>query len=320
MPLGISIVVPVFNEDESLEILFGELKAALVRIGRSYEIILVDDGSTDGSRSVIESLVESNPQVRAVLLRMNRGKAEALAEGFRAAQGEIVITMDADLQDVPAEIPRFLDKLDEGYDVVSGWKQDRQDPLDKTLPSRIFNAVVSRVTGVKLHDHNCGFKAYRCAAAKSLDLYGELHRFMAVLCDVGGFRVTEIPVRHRKRMHGKSKYGWGRMVNGFLDLLTVVAAIKYEARPLHVFGKFGLAFLLLGGVAGFYLAVIWAMNMLGIGEGEPVGTRPLLMASVLSILFGVQIISVGLLAEIIIRSCPKNRHLRRAAESCDGQK
>lgn len=298
----ISVIIPVFNEAESLPELYARLDTVLSELGSSYEILFCNDGSTDGSSELIDRLVSANKGVGAVHLRRNFGKAAALDSGFRLARGRIIITMDADLQDEPQEIPRFLAKLDDGYDVVSGWKQVRNDPLSKTIPSRLFNAVVSRTSGIKLHDFNCGFKAYRSEALENLHLYGELHRYVPALLFWQGFRVTEIPVKHHSRQFGHSKYGAGRLLKGFFDLLTVILNTRYRSRPLHLFGFAGVALIILGAGCLSYLTVLW---FLGLG---PIGNRPLLLFGLLLVMVGVQLVSTGLLGELVNRSqYPENR-------------
>lgn len=293
--VDISVVIPLLNEEGSLEELHERLTASLEATGKSYEILFINDGSFDGSEGIIDRLAEADPHLGVVHFRRNFGKAAALDVGFKHAAGDIIITMDADLQDEPKEIPRFLEKLDEGFDLVSGWKEKRHDPLDKTLPSKVFNLTVSRVSGVRLHDFNCGFKAYRREAVEDLQLTGEMHRFIPVLVSWRGFKVTEIPVEHHPRTSGKSKYGATRLVKGVFDLLTVVLNTRYRARPLHMFGGIGL---LLGGI-GFlvltYLTVIWFL-----GRG-PIGTRPLLFLGLLLMVVGVQFVSTGLIAELLTR-------------------
>lgn len=288
----ISVVIPLFNEEGSLVALHEKLTGVLRRIGRSYEILFVNDGSTDKSGEIIDGLVEADPHVGVVHFRRNFGKAAGLDAGFKRARGRIVFTMDADLQDDPEEIPNFLAKLDEGYDLVSGWKKKRHDPLGKTLPSKLFNFTVSRVSGLKLNDFNCGFKAYRADAIAKLDLYGELHRYVPVLVFWRGFRVTQIAVQHHARQWGKSKYGIERMAKGFFDLLTVLLITRYRSRPLHLFGFGGLLLMGLGFLCLAYLTVLWFM-------GEGIGQRPLLFLGLLLMMVGVQVVTVGLLGEMI---------------------
>lgn len=309
--VAVSIVVPFLDERPTLQPIWEEIREALALIDLSFEAIFVDDGSEDGSLEEALAIAENDGRVRVLKLRRHMGKTEALAAGFRAARGKVIVTMDADLQDAPKEIPRFLEKIDQGFDVVCGWKRERRDSFVKILQSRLFNYIISKVSGVRLHDHNCGFKAMRSEVAKRLDLYGEQHRLITVLADMEGFRVGEIPVRHRARRHGASKYGWGRVLDGLLDLMTVVVAIRYQARPLHAFGKLGLLFLLVGVLAGMYLAVVWTLNALDVTTDGGVGGRPLLFASVLCILFGMQLIGIGLLAEVVVRYSRQSDPVRR---------
>ena len=234
LPPSISVVVPALNEEDSLESLHQQVSKACERVGSQLQIVFVDDGSTDNSWGVIQKLSRENANTQGVRFRRNFGKAAALAVGFARCDGDVVFTMDADLQDDPCEIPRFLEKLSEGYDVVSGWKKVRHDPWHKVLPSRVFNWLVSRLTGVKLHDHNCGFKAYRRDVLSEVDLYGERHRFIPVLADARGWKVGEIEVTHHARKFGQSKYGVSRLVKGFLDLITIYLLTGYSGRPLHL--------------------------------------------------------------------------------------
>jgi len=294
----ISVVVPLFNEEGSINELHARLSEALASRSEPYEILFVNDGSTDGSADRLEQLAARDAFVGVIHFRRNFGKAAALDAGFRRAQGRVVITMDADLQDEPAEIPNLLAKLNEGYDVVSGWKKVRHDPPGKTLPSKLFNRVVSVTSGIQLHDFNCGFKAYRAEALEGLSIYGELHRYLPVLLFWRGFRVTEIPVLHHPRKHGHSKYGWERLAKGFFDLLTVLLNTRYRSRPLHLFGLMGLLLGLLGGAILVYLTVLWFMGV------RPIGNRPLLLLGLLMVMVGVQLVSTGLLGELINRSQP----------------
>jgi glycosyltransferase involved in cell wall biosynthesis len=288
----ISVVVPVHDEEQSLEPLFEELRAALEPLARPWEAVFVDDGSIDASFTALTRLHAGNANVKIVRLRRNFGKAAALAAGFRHAEGDVVVTIDADLQDDPAEIPRLLAKLDEGFDLVSGWKAQRRDPLSRRLFSRIFNGVVSRVSGLKLHDLNSGLKAYRADVVRQLRIYGELHRFLPVLAHDRGYRVAELPVNHRPRRHGKSRYGVERYVRGLLDFLTVWFMGRYRHRPLHLFGGLGLAMGLIGTTLLVYLTVLKL-------TGEPIGHRPLLTLGVLLVVVGLQFFSLGLLSELI---------------------
>lgn len=290
---ALSLVIPLYNEVESLQ----ELHAALTTVLRSYpdryEVIYVDDGSTDGSFDRLKTLRDADPRIVVIRLRCNQGKTIALIAGFREARGEVIVTLDADLQDDPAEIPRLLDRLEEGYDLVSGWKVNRQDPWSRRALSRLFNTVTSRMTGLNLHDLNCGFKAYRRAVVAELRLQGDLHRFIPVLAGGRGFRIAEIEVRHHPRRYGRSKYGVGRITRGFFDLLTVLLLTRYTTRPLHLFGLIGALLGSVGsGVLG-YLSLGWLF-------GQWIGGRPLLLLAVLMVVGGLQLVSLGLLAEMIV--------------------
>jgi glycosyltransferase involved in cell wall biosynthesis len=288
----ISVVIPVHNEERSVALLYDELAAAFAGEGLTWEAVFVDDGSTDGTFGALTRLHDANDNVRAVRFRRNFGKAAALDAGFKEAAGEIVVTIDGDLQDDPAEIPRLLARLDEGYDLVSGWKTKRRDPLTRRIPSKLFNTVAGRVSGIRLHDMNCGLKAYRADVLEGLHLYGELHRYIPVLAHYRGYRVTEIPVNHRPREHGTSNYGVERYVRGFLDLLTVTFMGRYSHRPLHLFGGLGLVASALGFAILLYLTVVKL-------TGHAIGQRPLLTLGVLLVVVGIQLLSLGLLSELI---------------------
>ena len=288
----ITVVVPVHDEERSVELLYDELAAALDPLEREWEVVFVDDGSSDGSFAALTRLHARASNVRVVRLRRNFGKAAALAAGFRHASGEVVVTIDADLQDDPAEIPRLLAKLDEGFDLVSGWKSKRRDPLSRRIVSRLFNAVVSRSSGLRLHDMNCGLKAYRADVVRALRIYGELHRFLPVLAHDRGYRVAELPVNHRPRRHGRSRYGVERYARGFLDFLTVSFMGRYRHRPLHLFGGLGLV---LGALGTALLAYLTVLKL----SGEAIGHRPLLTLGVLLVVVGLQFFSLGLLSELI---------------------
>jgi glycosyltransferase involved in cell wall biosynthesis len=290
---SISILVPVYNEEGNLAELHRRLTWVLTSVGLPYEIVIVDDGSRDGTWRIVQQLHADDKHVVALRHRRNFGKAQALANGFAVTHGNVVITMDGDLQDDPNEIPHFLEKLDEGYDLVSGWKQRRQDPRGKTAPSKLFNATVRKASGVQLHDFNCGFKAYRNEVTKQIRLYGELHRFTPVLAAAEGFRIAELPVKHHPRTWGQSKYGYKRLVKGFLDLLTVVFLTKYRQRPLHLFGIPGLIALFLG--IGIGIELTFEKFILD----NSIGTRPLLMLCVLLVVVGTQFFGLGLLGEFL---------------------
>ncbi|HEY2882814.1 MAG TPA: glycosyltransferase family 2 protein [Pirellulales bacterium] len=296
----LSIVIPVFNEAESLAALHGELSAVAAAQNYDVEMIFVDDGSRDHSWKVVGQLAAADSRVRGIRFRRNFGKAAALNAGFRAARGETIVTLDADLQDDPNEIPKLLAKMNEGCDVVSGWKQVRHDPWHKVFVSRAFNAMVSRMTGVKLHDHNCGLKSYRREVFDEVRLYGELHRFVPVLAAARGFRVGEVVIQHRPRKFGKSKYGLGRLIKGFLDLLTVKFLTGFGQRPQHVLGAAGLLFVVIGLVGLGYLGIYWLLTQFHPEwKWTPLHERPILLYYLGSLLFGGQLMSIGFLAEMI---------------------
>lgn len=287
----VSLVVPGLNEAESLAELARRVKEALE--GKvAYELIFVDDGSTDDSWKVICGLHAASPLVKGIRLRKNFGKATALTAGFRKATGEILVTMDADLQDDPADLPAFLAKIEEGLDVVVGWKVQRLDPTNRLVLSRIFNGTVRAVTGVKLHDMNCGFKAYRREVIQAIPIYGDLFRFIPALAAWQGFRVTEVPVKHHPRKYGSSRYGLERILRGFFDLLSVMFLTRYSKKPMHLFGLMGLVFTALGIFVNIYLTALWFM-------GQKIGDRPLLLLGVLMIILGIQFFSMGFIAEFL---------------------
>jgi len=288
----ISVVVPVHDEERSVALLYDELRSAIEPLHEPWEVIFVDDGSTDGTFSALTRLHNSEQNVRVVRLRRNFGKATALVAGFDQVRGETVVTIDGDLQDDPAEIPRLLAKLDEGFDLVTGWKTHRRDPISRRLLSRLFNRVTSAFSGVRLHDMNCGLKAYRKEVVHGLRLYGELHRFIPVLAHYRGFRIAELPVNHRPREHGRSRYGVERYLRGFLDLLTVSFIGRYGHRPLHLFGGLGLLLGAIGSAILIYLTVVKAL-------GHAIGQRPLLLLGVLLVVIGMQFFSLGLISEMI---------------------
>jgi glycosyltransferase involved in cell wall biosynthesis len=289
--MDISIVIPVFNEEENIIPLYKDI-IQVIKKKYSYEILFIDDGSYDNTLEEIKKLEKKDKKVKHISFRKNFGKAEALNIGFSKVQGDIVFTMDGDLQDNPIEIPQFLKKIDEGYDLVSGWKFKRLDPLGKRLPSKFFNWLTSFLTGIKLNDFNCGFKAYRKEVVKSISLYGELHRYVPALASWQGFRVGEIKVQHRERLHGRSKYGWERLMRGFLDLFTIKYLGSFRSRPLHLFGTLGIMFSSLGVLTGLYLTILWFY-------GYGIGTRPLLLLAILLIVLGIQFLSIGLIADLI---------------------
>lgn len=290
----VSVVVPVFNERGTLEQLHREVSEVLQGLGCTLDLIFIDDGSTDGSADVMRRLAAADPRVRVFTFRSNQGKADALNVGFEAATGDAVITMDADLQDRPVEIPRLLEALEE-TDLVSGWKRRRNDPLGKTLPSRFFNYVTAKVSGVPLHDFNCGLKAYRREVVQELDLYGEMHRFIPVIAARRGFRVSELAVEHAPRTWGRSKYGFTRLFKGAFDLLTVVLLTRFETRPLHFFGAIGLALSSLG------FGILVYMSYLRLVVHATIGNRPLLFLGIVLLLAGIELLSAGLVGELVVR-------------------
>ena len=293
----LSIVIPVFNERESLEELFQELKGVLNALGRSYEIIFVDDGSTDGSTEMLKGLAQEDRHTRAVLLRRNFGQSAAMSAGFDLAQGRIFITLDADLQNDPGDIPKLLAKMDEGYDVASGWRKQRRDPLfTRRIPSFFANMLISKITSVHLHDYGCTLKAYRREVLKDVRLYGEMHRFLPALASWLGVKVAEVEVNHRPRRFGESKYGLGRTHRVILDLINLKFLLSYSTRPIRIFGGIGMVSLLGGIVSG--ASVVW-MKLSG---GKDMTGNPLLLLTVLFILIGIQFITMGLLGEILIRT------------------
>jgi glycosyltransferase involved in cell wall biosynthesis len=291
----VSILLPLYNEKESIVELCERVRAVLLPLEPDFEILFVDDGSTDGSAALMDRLYDSDSRVRILRFRRNFGKAAALAAGFAAARGEIIVTLDGDLQDLPEEIPRFLVKIAEGADLVSGWKYPRRDPIGRRLASRCYNLVTRLVSGVPLHDMNCGFKAYRREVAQSLKLYGELHRYIPLIAHSLGFRIVELKVTHAPRLHGRSKYGWWRFFSGFFDLFTVMMLTRYRARPLHIFGMIGFLACLLGGALTLYLVVL---RMLG----QYLSNRPLFYFALSILIVGVQMVFFGLLAEMLAHS------------------
>lgn len=294
---SISVVIPLLNEAESLPELSRQLESVLERIANGrYEVIFIDDGSTDDSYRVIQDIHARNGRFKAIRFRTNHGKSAALAVGFKESTGDIVITMDADLQDDPNEIPALIAKLDEGYDLVSGWKRKRHDPWHKTIPSKLFNTVTSSMSGIRLHDFNCGLKGYRKEVVQSVQVYGEMHRYIPALAHWEGFRVTEIPVLHRARQFGSSKFGISRFLKGYLDLLTVMFTTRYIRRPLHFFGTVGSLIAMIGLITDLYLVVEWFLGRTALSN------RPLALFGVAMIIVGVQLISIGLIGELIVKN------------------
>lgn len=305
--MQLSLIIPLKNEADSLPELEAWIRRVAEQQGYSYEIVFIDDGSTDRSWAVIESLQASNPNVRAIKFRRNYGKSAALHVGFQAARGEVVITMDADLQDSPDEIPELYRMIaEEQYDLVSGWKKVRHDPLEKRLPSKLFNAVASRMSGIRLHDFNCGLKAYRQAVVKAVEVYGEMHRWIPVLAKWAGFtKIGEKVVEHRARKYGASKFGWERYINGFLDLMSVYFVGKFGKRPMHFFGTLGVLSFLIGFVFLAYLS--WAKLVY---KEYGIADRPLFYFGILALIVGTQLFLTGFLAEIVNRNAPgRNEYL-----------
>lgn len=297
----LSFVIPVKDEEDSLSELADRIVESVHASGPDYsaELVFVDDGSKDRSWEVIQAIAERyRGLVQAIRFRRNFGKALALEAGFRSCNGDIIFTMDADLQDDPKEIPRYIAKLEEGYDLVSGWKTARKDPLSKTIPSRLFNGVTAWVTGVKLNDFNCGFKCYRREVVGNIRLYGELHRYIPVIAADLGYRIGEIDIEHHPRVHGRSKYGWERYARGFIDLVTVLATTRWLVKPGHLFGGIGIVLGLIGGVSLAYLFLVW------LSGSAPIGGRPLLAFGILTVLASLQMISLGVIAEFYVKSNP----------------
>ena len=290
----ISIVIPVFNEEKSLNDLFSEI-SGVMQAFTNWEVIFIDDGSTDESFSILKNISRSNSMVKIISFYKNIGKSDALSAGFEKVDGDIIITMDADLQDDPKEIISMINKIEEGWDLVSGWKKNRQDPLSKRLPSKVFNFITSLLTGIKIHDFNCGLKAYRKKVIKSIDVYGGLHRYIPALAGRLGFSVTEIAVHHRERKYGTTKYGANRLYHGFFDLFTMLFTSKYINRPLHFFGMIGLFLFMIGFIICIYLTIGWF-------NGIWLGNRPILFLGILLLIIGIQFFSIGLLGELFIKS------------------
>ena len=294
--MDISFVIPVYNEQSDLAQLHSEITEVMRTTGLEYEIFFINDGSSDDSWNVIKELAASDGAVRGVSFRRNFGKSEALSAGFKRVSGKYVFTMDADLQDDPHEIPKFLEMMREGYDLVSGWKKERHDPMEKRLPSKLFNATVSKMTGVKLHDFNCGFKCYTKACIDEIDCYGERHRFMPALAHERGFKVGELVVNHRARIHGKSKFGFERYMRGFMDLLTVTFLAAYSRRPAHLIGGIGVLSILLG---GFCLILSLLLYLFG-GFNQVIASAPIFITALAFFVFGGISIFLGLISELVV--------------------
>ncbi|MCA9437993.1 MAG: glycosyltransferase family 2 protein [Candidatus Omnitrophica bacterium] len=306
--LDISIVIPAHNEEENLDQLRANLVSSLEPLNKSFEVIFIDDGSSDSTYAKMAKFSREDPRFKGIRMRKNVGKASALAAGFDAATGDIVFTMDADNQDDPSEIPRFLEKLEEGHDLVSGWKRTRHDPSQRVIASRIFNGAIRFISRVPLHDFNCGFKAYRAEVVKSLTLYGEWHRFIPVLAAHQGYRIAEIEVQHHPRVHGKSRYGWERYFRGFVDLLTILFLSQYSERPAHLFSGIGFVLGGLGFVISLYLSI------LHFAQGTISGKYPMLSLGVLLMILGAQFFFTGLIAELFVSRNPPQRHRTAVSE------
>ena len=297
--IDISIIIPVFNEEDSIVELNNQIISSISE-KYSFEIIYINDGSTDSSKNIIENILKNNSHIKLISFYKNRGKSEALNIGFKKATGNIIITLDSDLQDDPQEFDKLINKINTGFDMVSGWKKDRKDPISKILPSKIFNFALKIITNIKIHDFNCGIKAYKSHVIKSINIYGGLHRFIPALVKHNGFSVSEVPVNHRERKHGVSKYGSSRIFHGFFDLITVLFLKRYFNRPLHLFGKFGLVFSFTGFIINIYLSYQWILfNYLNEGLKYSIN-RPLLFLGILLLLVGIQFISIGLIGELIV--------------------
>lgn len=296
----VSVVIPAYNEEDSLRPLAIELKKVFNELrDYEFEVIIVDDGSTDNSLKVLNEIRREDDRFKIISFQKNYGKSAALSIGFKYATGDLIVTMDADLQDDPHEIPNLIKKIDEGYDLVSGWKKIRFDPFIKKYSSRLFNFVTSFLTGIKIHDFNCGLKIYRSEVTRSIKVYGEMHRYLPVLAHWNGFRVGEIVVRHHPRRYGKTKFGASRFLKGFLDLITILFTTRYLRRPLHFFGTLGFLIFLAGFAIDFYLAIEWAFY------GKYLTNRPMLWLGILLILLGVQTIAIGLIGEMIAHHAQK---------------
>lgn len=293
----ISVVIPVFNEEENIELLYTKIKQSLDNLGKEYEIIFIDDGSTDKTPALLHKIFREDRKVKGIIFRRNFGQTAAISAGFDYAKGEIIVTLDADLQNDPKDIPQLIEKIEEGFDVVSGWRAERKDPFfSRRLPSHISNWLISFFTGVKLHDYGCTLKAYRREIAKDIRLYGEMHRFLPALASWVGASIYEVKVSHHPRKYGKSKYGFSRINRGFLDLLTVKFLLSFAARPIQIFGKFGLVSIFLGFICGIILVVMKVVSRVDMTG------NPFLYLSILFLLIGGQFISMGLLGEIISRT------------------
>jgi len=295
--IQLSVIIPVFNEEGNIQPLYREIRGALEGLGVEYEILAIDDGSNDDSFAVLKRVHEEDPRLRVIRFRRNFGQTAAFAAGFDVARGEMIVTLDADLQNDPADIPRLLAKLEEGYDVVSGWRVERRDPfLTRRFPSLVANWLISEITGVRLHDYGCSLKAYRREVVKNIRLYGELHRFIPALASWMGVQVTEVPVNHRPRKFGQTKYGLSRTIRVLLDLLTVRFLLSYSTRPIQIFGLLGLLFFGIGGLLLAYLGFVRLILQ------QPIADRPLVLLAILLTMVGVQLVTMGLLGELVVRT------------------
>ena len=307
MKKNISIIIPVYNEELSIKSLYFEIKKSIIDFNE-YEIIFVNDGSTDKSANVINEILADNSKVILIDLNRNYGKSDALNEAFKLAQYDYIVTLDADLQDDPNEIKKLVDMLDNNWDCVSGWKKNRKDPLSKTIPSFFFNKFINFFSGLKLHDLNCGIKAYRKNAIKTLNIYGGLHRYIPLLLVNNGYKVTECVVNHRSRVHGKSKYGKSRFFHGIFDFLTISFLSKYFNRPMYFFGTIGLLLSVIGLIINIYLTILWF-------NGSAIGNRPLFFLGILLIVVGIQSLSIGLIGELIVnRIGDKNNKIKKTVK------
>lgn len=307
----LSIIISLYNEEESLSELVAWITSVMQKEGYSYELIMVDDGSKDGSWNIIRKLSADNPNIRGISFRRNYGKSAALYEGFKAASGRVVVTMDADLQDSPEEIPEMYDMVvKQGYDIVSGWKQHRQDnKLTKNLPSKLYNATARWITGIKLHDMNCGLKAYKNEVVKNIEVYGEMHRYIPYLAKNAGFsRITEKPVHHQKRKYGKSKFGIERFVNGFLDLLSLWFLSKFGKKPMHFFGFTGLVTFFIGGIIAIWLIIEKLINQAHGLRFRPVTDQPLFYLALVALVVGIMLFLAGFICEMISRNSNERNH------------
>ena len=296
----VSLVIPLYNEEESVTPLSHDIRKAMSRVNVDYEVIFVDDGSSDKSLEMLKEIIRTDNRFRYLSFRKNYGKSAALHMGFKDATGDVVVTMDADLQDDPFEIQNLLKKLEEGFDLCSGWKKKRQDPIIKKISSKFFNYVTRLISGIKIHDFNCGLKAYRKEVVKNVKVYGELHRYIPVMAKWQGYTITEVPVLHHQRRYGKTKFGMSRFFKGFIDLVTVVFVTRYIKRPMHFFGFLGALSSIVGIFLLGYLTVLWI-------QGQPLSNRPMLFLGMLLIIVGVQLFAVGLLGEVIVHNAMDER-------------